>query len=59
MSLLVSVPQGKRPKILKEYRKDQFLESYISLMEICWDNDPSKRPDFKMISKNLKMLKNY
>lgn len=32
------------------------LEEYISLMQNCWDSNPSNRPNFYEIEKNLKMI---
>lgn len=44
-----------RPPLRKECRKRNFLndERLISLVESCWQGDPSKRPSFEDIVKDL------
>ena len=41
-----------RPKIPKNTP-----DTYVRLMKKCWDRDPSKRPSFKEIIKELQSMK--
>ena len=44
------IVKGKRPGVLES---DQWPESLVKLVSLCWHQDPLKRPLFKSISKSL------
>ncbi|CAB4432748.1 unnamed protein product [Rhizophagus irregularis] len=53
--LSAEIINGLRPNIMKGTPK-----SYSRLMEKCWDDDPSKRPDILIIQNEIKdILNNY
>jgi hypothetical protein len=56
MSLLNSVPKGKRPTIPDKFLNDKFYDGYIKLMKNCWNGNTNLRPDFNEIIYQLENL---
>ncbi|GBC07451.1 hypothetical protein RclHR1_07480011 [Rhizophagus clarus] len=53
-NLVIKIISGMRPKIRSEIPSE-----YKSLMEQCWDADPSKRPDIDTLLKKIIEIKSY
>jgi hypothetical protein len=56
MSLLASVPKGKRPIIPSDVSNDNKYLEYIKLMKKCWSNEQNNRPEFCTIIDELQKM---
>ncbi|PKK72112.1 hypothetical protein RhiirC2_865218 [Rhizophagus irregularis] len=53
-NLAINIIDGMRPKIISEIPSE-----YKSLMEQCWDADPSKRPDTETVINKMNEIMSY
>lgn len=58
--LVDAVMQGYRPDIQappeNEPIKEDLLDRFRALMKVCWEQDPTQRPDFKKVSRWLNII---
>ncbi|CAI2171452.1 7070_t:CDS:2 [Funneliformis geosporum] len=51
--LIIDICNGLRPQIFADVP-----EGYVNLMQLCWDNEPNKRPTAVDISEKLVQMRN-